>query len=45
MSKTMLDTATGGTIIGRPIDEAKKLLDDMQENNAQWYVERPTTKR
>ena len=31
--------------MGRPIDEAKKLLDDMQENHAQWHVERATTKR
>ena len=45
MSKTMLDTAVGGTIMRRPIDEAKKLLDDMQENHAQWHVERATSKR
>ena len=35
MSKTMLDTTAEGTIMGRPIVEAKKLLDDMQENHAQ----------
>ena len=45
MSKTKLDTAAGGTIMGRPITKAKKLLDDMQENHAQWHVERSTTKR
>ena len=45
MSKTMLDTAAGGTIMGKPIDDVKKLLDEMQENHAQWHVERTTTKR
>ena len=45
MSKTMLDTVVGGTIMGKPIDDVKKLLDDMQENHAQWHVERATTKR
>ena len=45
MLKTVLDTAAGGTIMGKPIDEAKKLLDDMQENHAQWHVERATNKR
>jgi hypothetical protein len=34
MSKTMLDTAAGGTIMGKPIGDVKKLLDDMQENHA-----------
>lgn len=34
MSKTILDSATGGTIMGRPITEAKMLLDEMQENHA-----------
>ena len=45
MSKTMLHTAIGGTIMGKPIDDVKKLLDDMQENHAQWHVERTTTKK
>ena len=45
MSKTMLDTAAGGTIMGKPIEDVKKLLDDMQENHAQWHVERTTTKK
>lgn len=45
MSKNMLDTAAGGTIMGRPITEAKRLLDEMQENHAQWHVERSTTKK
>ena len=41
----MLDTAAGGTIMGKPIEDVKKLLDDMQENDAQWHVERSTTRR
>jgi hypothetical protein len=45
MSKTMLDIATGGTMMGRPIEEVKRLLDEMQENHAQWHVERSTTKK
>src|SRR3990170_9082619 len=45
MSKTMLDTAVGGTIMGKPIKDVKKILDDMQENHAQWHVERTTTKK
>ena len=31
--------------MGKPIEYVKKLLDDMQENHAQWHVERTTTKR
>jgi hypothetical protein len=45
MSKTMLDTAAGGTIMGRPIEEAHQLLDNMQENHAQWHLERSTTRK
>ena len=31
--------------MGKPIEDVKKILDDMQENHAQWHVERTTTKR
>ena len=41
----MLDTAAGGTIMGEPIEDVKKILDDMQENHAQWRIERTTTKK
>ena len=41
----MLDTAARGTFMGKPIEDVKKLLDDMQENHAQWHVKRATTKR
>ena len=45
MSKTMLDTGAGATIMVKSMEDVKKLLDDMQENHAQWHVERTTTKR
>ena len=31
--------------MGKPIDDVKKLLDDMQKNHVQSHVERATTKR
>ena len=34
MSKSMLDTTAGGTFMGKEIEVAKKLLDDMQNNHA-----------
>ena len=34
MSKSMLDTAAGGTFMGKQVDVATKLLDDMQNNHA-----------
>src|SRR3954466_716935 len=45
MSKSMFDTATGGTFMGKQITEAKQLLDNMQDNHAQWHVERLNTKK
>ena len=45
MSRTMLDTAGGGTIMGKSIEDVTKPLDDMQENHVQWHVERTTTKK
>ena len=45
MYKSMLDTATGGTIMGKQVSVANKLLDDMQNNHAQWHVERSNTKK
>ena len=41
----MLDTAAGGTFMGKQITEAKQLLDNMQNNHAQWHVERANTKK
>ena len=38
VSKSMLDTAAGGTFMGKQITEAKQLLDNMQDNHAQWHV-------
>ena len=45
MSKSMLDTAVGGTIMGRPFMVATKLLDDMQNYHAQWHVERSSSRK
>ena len=41
----MLDTAAGGTFMGKEIKVANKLLNDMQDNHAQWYIERTNTKK
>ena len=45
VSKSMLDTAAGGTFMGKQITEAKQLLDNMKDNHAQWHVERSNTKK
>src|SRR4051812_45015865 len=45
VSKSMLDTAARGTFMGKKITEAKQLLDNMQDNHAQWHVERSNTKK
>ena len=39
MSKSMLDTVAGGTFMSKPVELARRLLDDMQSNHAQWHVE------
>ena len=41
----MLDTAAGGTFMGKQVDVATKLLDDMQNNHAQWHVERSSSRK
>ena len=43
MSKSMLDTAARETFMGKEIDVATKLLNDMQDNHSQWHVERSTS--
>src|SRR4051812_3193972 len=45
VSKSMLDTIAVGTFMGKQITEAKQLLDNMQDNHAQWHVERSNTKK
>jgi thioredoxin reductase len=40
MSKSILDTAVGGTFMSKEVEEGTKLLDDMQNNNSQWNIER-----
>ena len=41
----MLDTTAGGTFMDKKIDKAKKLLDDMQDNYAQWHVGKSNSKK
>ena len=45
VSMSMLDTAAGGTFMGKQITEANQLLDNMQDNHAQWHVDRSNTKK
>ncbi|MBI0385001.1 hypothetical protein JBE27_54265, partial [Streptomyces albiflaviniger] len=45
MSKSMPDTVAGGTFMGKKIEIAKKLLNDMQDNHAQWRVERYSSRK
>jgi len=45
MSKSMLNTAAGGAFMGKQVDVATKLLEDMQNNHAQWHVERSSSKK
>jgi hypothetical protein len=44
ISKSVLDTAAGGTFTGKGVEEGTKLLDDMQNNHSQWHVERSSRK-
>src|SRR4051812_42092190 len=44
VSKSMLDTSSRGTFVGKQIAEAKQLLDNMKDNHAQWHVEISNTK-
>jgi hypothetical protein len=44
MSKSMLDTAAGGTFMSKEIEEGTKHLDDMQNSHSQRHVERSLRK-
>ena len=35
-TKTLVDAATGGALMGKTIDEAHQLLEEMATNNYQW---------
>jgi hypothetical protein len=41
----MLDTTTGGTFMSKPVELARRLLDDMQSNDAQWHVDRSSSRK
>ena len=45
MSKSMLDTAARGTFMSKQVEVARRLLDDMQSNHAQWHVERSSSRK
>ena len=45
MSKSMLYTVAGGTFMGKEIDVATKILNDMQDNHSQWRVEQSTSRK
>jgi hypothetical protein len=45
LSKSTLDTAAGGTFMGKQVEVATKLLDDMQDNHAQWHVKRSSSRK
>jgi hypothetical protein len=45
MSKFTLATAAGGTFMRKHVDVARKLLDDMQSNHAQWHIKRSSSRK
>ena len=45
ISKSTLDTTAGGTFMRKEIEVAWNLLNDMQDNYAQWNIERTNTKK
>jgi hypothetical protein len=45
LSKSMLDTASGGTFMGKQVEVVTEILDDMQDNHAQWHVERSSSRK
>jgi hypothetical protein len=45
MSNSMLDTAVGGTFMSKQVEVARRLLDNIQSNHAQWYAERSSSRK
>jgi len=43
--KISVDAAAGGALMGKSIEAAKALLEDMASNNYHWSSERATPKR
>lgn len=44
-TRTMIDAAAGGTLMGKTLEEAYELLDEMASNNYQWSSDRMAPKR
>lgn len=44
-TRTMIDAAAGGTLMGETPEEAYELLDEMASNNYQWSLDRMAPKR
>ena len=44
-SRSLLDSATGGTFMEITLGEAMKLLDNIMANYSQWHTERSTSKK
>jgi hypothetical protein len=45
MSKSMMDIVVGGTFLGKEIGVATKLLNDMQDNQSHWHVDRSASRK
>jgi len=43
--KISIDAATEGALMGKPINEAEQLFEDMASNNYHWWSERGQPKR
>lgn len=44
-TRTMVDAAAGGALMGKTIDEAYELLEEMASNNYQWPSDRTIPKK
>jgi hypothetical protein len=45
MSKSMPDTTARGTFMSKPVEVARRILDDMQSSHAQCHVERSSSRK
>jgi hypothetical protein len=45
LSKSLSSTTAGGTFMGKQVEVATKLLDDMQDNHTQWHIERSSSRK
>ncbi|XP_027156543.1 uncharacterized protein LOC113757463 [Coffea eugenioides] len=45
LTKTHVDAAAGGALMGKKVEEAQQLIEEMAANNYQWANERGNTRR